>query len=103
MAFVSVVFFFPMTTEQSNSRDMNYTVVVLGGMLVLSLIWYYFPVYGGVHWFEGPVATVEGHVARRWVTRRDVVEGIVDTIELEKGDRDIKIYNEDVPARETGI
>jgi len=103
MAFVSVVFFFP-TREQPNSRDMNYTVVVLGGMLILSLMWYYFPVYGGVHWFEGPVATVEGYVARRWVTRRDaVVEGIVDTIKLEKGDSDMKINNEDVPVRETDL
>ncbi|KAF9238376.1 amino acid permease-domain-containing protein [Melanogaster broomeanus] len=37
---------------------MNYTVVVLGGILFLSLVWYYFPVYGGVHWFTGPVRNV---------------------------------------------
>lgn len=37
---------------------MNYTVVVLGGVLILSLIWYYFPIYGGVHWFTGPVRNV---------------------------------------------
>ena len=28
--------------------------------MALSIIWYYFPVYGGVHWFKGPIATVEG-------------------------------------------
>ena len=33
--------------------------VVLGGVMVLSLVWYYFPVYGGVHWFTGPIPTVE--------------------------------------------
>jgi hypothetical protein len=37
---------------------MNYTVVVLGGVLLLSVIWYYFPKYGGVHWFKGPVANI---------------------------------------------
>ena len=52
-----IVFFFP-TTPQTNTPDMNYTVVVLGGVIVLSLVWYYFPVYGGVHWFTGPVPNV---------------------------------------------
>ena len=37
---------------------MNYTVVVLGGVLVLSVVWYYFPIYGAVHWFTGPVPNV---------------------------------------------
>jgi hypothetical protein len=44
---------------------MNYTSVVLGGVLILSLLWFYLPVYGGVHWFKGPVRTVEVHVTRR--------------------------------------
>jgi hypothetical protein len=57
MAFIDIVFFFP-TTPQTSTLDMNYTVVVLGGSLVLSLVWYYFPVYGGVHWFTGPVPNV---------------------------------------------
>ncbi|KAN0079997.1 Amino acid permease domain containing protein [Tylopilus felleus] len=60
MAFVNVVFFFP-ATPQTSTSNMNYTVV-LGGVLVLSLVWYYFPVYGGVHWFTGPVPNVDsGH------------------------------------------
>ncbi|KAF8130357.1 amino acid/polyamine transporter I [Boletus edulis] len=54
MAFMNIVFFFP-ATPQTSAYNMNYTVVVLGGVLVLSLVWYYFPVYGGVHWFTGPV------------------------------------------------
>jgi len=57
MAFMDIVFFFP-TTPQTSVLNMNYTVVVLGGMLVSSIIWYYFPVYGGVHWFTGPVPNV---------------------------------------------
>ncbi|KAM5532681.1 hypothetical protein V8D89_013650 [Ganoderma adspersum] len=57
MSFMSVVLLFP-TSPGPGVADMNYTVVVLGGVLVLSLVWYYFPVYGGVHWFTGPVSTV---------------------------------------------
>lgn len=38
---------------------MNYTVVVLGGILLLSVIWYYFPKYGAVHWFTGPLRTID--------------------------------------------
>ena len=37
---------------------MNYTVVVLGGVFTLSMVWYYFPVYGGVHWFTGPIRNI---------------------------------------------
>ncbi|KAI0321890.1 amino acid transporter [Amylostereum chailletii] len=65
MAFMGTVFLFP-TTKATSVADMNYTVVVLGGVLVLSVAWYYFPRYGGVHWFTGPVPTVEGHAAREW-------------------------------------
>ncbi|EJF60127.1 APC amino acid permease [Dichomitus squalens LYAD-421 SS1] len=57
MTFMGTVFLFP-TTPGPAVADMNYTVVVLGGVLFLSLVWYYFPVYGGVHWFTGPVRTV---------------------------------------------
>jgi len=38
---------------------MNYVVVVLGGVLVLSLVYYYFPKYGGKNWFTGPAATID--------------------------------------------
>lgn len=57
MTFMIIIFFFP-TTPQTNIPNMNYTVVVLGGVLLLALAWYYFPVYGGVHWFTGPVPNV---------------------------------------------
>ena len=57
MTFMSIVFMFP-TTPQSDAPDMNYSVVVLGGVLIISIAWYYFPVYGGVHWFTGPVPNV---------------------------------------------
>jgi hypothetical protein len=83
MTFTSIVFFFP-TTEHTNVQDMNYTVVVLGGALILSLIWYYFPVYGGVHWFEGPVPTVAGYAGRKWVAPKDVEEGHDGNVEQKK-------------------
>lgn len=38
---------------------MNYTVAVFGGVMVLSLIYYYLPKYGGKHWFTGPIANVD--------------------------------------------
>ena len=37
---------------------MNYTVVVLGGIMLLSVVWYFFPKYGGIYWFTGPVPNV---------------------------------------------
>ena len=55
---MGIVFLFP-TTPQTSASEMNYSVVVLGGVLGLSVIWYYFPVYGGVHWFTGPIPNVE--------------------------------------------
>ena len=66
MAFMVIVLLFP-ATPRTNTQNMNYTVVVLGGALVLSLVWYYFPVYGGVHWFTGPVPNVRND---------DIVEGM---------------------------
>jgi hypothetical protein len=73
MLVLGVIFLFP-ETPTVTAGDMNYTVVVLGGVLALSLVWYYFPKYGGVHWFTGPVRTI------------DIPEsaGSTDTLEDEK-------------------
>lgn len=57
MFFMVIVFLFP-TTPQTDAPDMNYTVVVMGGVLFLSIVWYYLPVYGGVHWFTGPISNI---------------------------------------------
>ena len=92
-----IVFFFP-TTKHTDASNMNYTVVVLGGALILSLVWYYFPVYGGVHWFEGPVPTVDGYVARRWVTLQERLRGVTDTFK-EKEDVNIEVTSEIVPTQ----
>ncbi|KAJ7647069.1 amino acid/polyamine transporter I [Roridomyces roridus] len=57
MLFMIVVFLFP-AIPNPDSHSMNYTVVVLGGTLLLSLAYYFFPKYGGRHWFVGPVETI---------------------------------------------
>ncbi|TFK80803.1 APC amino acid permease [Polyporus arcularius HHB13444] len=62
MAFMGTVFLFP-TSPGPAVADMNYTVVVLGGVLLLSVLWYYFPKYGGVHWFTGPISTIDQRTA----------------------------------------
>ncbi|PCH39627.1 APC amino acid permease [Wolfiporia cocos MD-104 SS10] len=55
MVFSVIILVFP-TSPGPTPADMNYTIVVLGGWIVLCLIYYYLPVYGGVHWFRGPIA-----------------------------------------------
>ena len=53
---MTIVLFFPVT-PQTNAQEMNYSIVVLGGVIVLATVYYYFPKYGGVNWFRGPVNT----------------------------------------------
>ncbi|KAG1849286.1 amino acid/polyamine transporter I [Suillus subalutaceus] len=61
MVFMIIVFFFP-ASPQTTTQQMNYTVVVLGGVMFLAISWYYCPVYGGVHWFTGPISNfTPGH------------------------------------------
>jgi hypothetical protein len=61
MIFMIVIFLFP-TTPTTNAQEMNYTIVVFGGFMSLAIFWYYCPVYGGVHWFNGPVSNVEPEI-----------------------------------------
>lgn len=58
MTFSVVILIFP-TTPTPDGPTMNYTIVVLGGWLLLCVAYYYLPVYGGVHWFKGPIANIE--------------------------------------------
>ncbi|OBZ67516.1 putative amino-acid permease PB24D3.02c [Grifola frondosa] len=62
MTFMGVVLLFP-STPQVAQTDMNYTVVVLGGVLCLATAYYYLPVYGGSCWFQGPVANIDIHTS----------------------------------------
>lgn len=56
--FSMVIVMFPSTTDPS-AQEMNYTVVVGGGWLILCVLYYNFPVYGGRHWFKGPVSNID--------------------------------------------
>ncbi|KXN82731.1 hypothetical protein AN958_02223 [Leucoagaricus sp. SymC.cos] len=58
MLLMIVVFLFP-AVPGPTSQSMNYTVVVVGGVISLSLGYYFFPKYGGRYWFTGPVHTIE--------------------------------------------
>ncbi|KAJ7153219.1 amino acid/polyamine transporter I [Mycena filopes] len=62
MWFMTVVLLFP-SFPDPNAQAMNYSVVVLFGVLLLALAYYYLPYYGGRHWFKGPVSTVEVDVS----------------------------------------
>jgi hypothetical protein len=42
MTFISIIFLFPAAPD-TTVAEMNYTVVVIGGTLILSIVWYYFP------------------------------------------------------------
>lgn len=76
MGFMSTVFLFP-SSPTTSVQDMNYTVAVFGGVMVLSLIYYYFPKYGGVYWFTGPIKNVEKR-------REGSMEGSFDDIQKDR-------------------
>ncbi|TFK37004.1 amino acid transporter [Crucibulum laeve] len=57
MVFIIIVFFFP-ASPAPGAANMNYTIVVLGGVLILAVAYFYFPKYGGRHWFKGPISTI---------------------------------------------
>lgn len=57
MDFVIVILLFP-SDPHPDATTMNYAILVVGGWIFLCLVYYYIPVYGGVHWFLGPVANV---------------------------------------------
>ncbi|KAJ7145402.1 amino acid/polyamine transporter I [Mycena crocata] len=58
MLFMSIVLLFP-SVPQVTATDINYSVVVVGGFLILSITYYYFPGYGGKTWFKGPIRNLE--------------------------------------------
>lgn len=38
---------------------MNYTVVVVGGILLTSTVYFFLPLVGAIRWFTGPVRTID--------------------------------------------
>ena len=87
-----IVFLFP-TDPAPAAADMNYTIVVLGGVMVLSIIYYYFPVYGGVHWFKGPIRTVEDQEGLDNVSQRDSVADSEEKADLKRANEKEIINN----------
>lgn len=65
MIFSMVILAFP-TNPNPEAGEMNYTAVVFGGWILLCLIYYYLPIYGGINWFTGPISNIDeksaGHV-----------------------------------------
>ena len=57
MLLVIVIFCFPQNPAPVAST-MNYTCLLLFGYILLTLVYYYTPVIGGVHWFQGPVSNI---------------------------------------------
>ncbi|GBE87720.1 APC amino acid permease [Sparassis latifolia] len=63
MVFSLVILVFP-SSPGPNATDMNYTIAVLGGWFALCLGYYFLPKYGGMYWFQGPVANFGADVGR---------------------------------------
>ena len=57
MTFASIVMSFP-SERDTNAQDMNYTILVIGGWIVLCLIYYFFPINGARNWFKGPISNM---------------------------------------------
>jgi len=93
MAFTTIVFLFP-STPQTTPAEMNYTIVVLGGVLALALAYYYCPKYGGVYWFNGPTNTL-----RRQQEEQEERERRGRTASLGSTEKVI----EDVPEKEKNV
>ena len=81
MMFTICIVMFP-TAPGPTAGDMNYTVAVSGGWILLCLIYYYFPKYGGMYWFKGPIASVDVH--------SPAVESITETYLAEKDDIELQ-------------
>jgi len=57
MVFASIIVFFP-SVPAPTPNEMNYAAVVFGGVLGLAILYYFFPRYGGMYWFQGPVGAL---------------------------------------------
>lgn len=80
---MTIILLFP-TTAQTDAQEMNYAVVVFGGVIALSLAYYYFPKYGGVHWFKGPLSNLDGHDRDSLASARQSVASVEDSTSTDK-------------------
>lgn len=44
------------------------TSVAIGGVLVLAVVYFYLPKYGGKYWFKGPVSTIDSSDPQQVIT-----------------------------------
>ncbi|KIY62151.1 amino acid transporter [Cylindrobasidium torrendii FP15055 ss-10] len=91
MTFMSVVFLFP-STPQTTVQEMNYTIAVVGGVLILSLVWYYFPKYGGVHWFTGPIPTLPTESGESSTEEKDGRRGSAESLKDQKRETTVETH-----------
>ncbi|KAJ3557761.1 hypothetical protein NM688_g1295 [Phlebia brevispora] len=57
LIFAITIVMFP-ANPNPTVAGMNWTIVVGGGWLGLCIVYFFFPKYGGVYWFKGPMANV---------------------------------------------
>ncbi|KAH8091345.1 APC amino acid permease [Cristinia sonorae] len=88
MALVIMIMSFP-NNPDPNADSMNYTCLILGGYIILCLAYYYFPVYGGVNWFKGPVRNVSRAVESASESSGSV--GVVSEKETEKAKMTVSV------------
>ncbi|KAI0708122.1 APC amino acid permease [Cerioporus squamosus] len=85
MAFSVIILAFP-TAPAPDAQGMNYMVVVIGGWIILCLVYYHIPLYGGACWFNGPQVTIE-EAERTGIARpQDGSDSLDGTREEEKLD-----------------
>lgn len=44
--------------------------------MLLAVVWYYFPKYGGVYWFKGPIPTVADNTDKK--SKPESVNSVAD-------------------------
>ncbi|SPC67941.1 related to UGA4 - GABA permease - also involved in delta-aminolevulinate transport [Ustilago sp. UG-2017b] len=59
LIFISIIVCMPSYVPVTAAADMNYACVVTAATFIFSTGWYYFPKYGGVHWFSGPKSNID--------------------------------------------
>ncbi|KAJ1022511.1 hypothetical protein NDA16_003500 [Ustilago loliicola] len=59
LIFISIIVCLPSYVPVTAAADMNYACVVTAATFFFSTGWYYFPKYGGVHWFSGPKSNID--------------------------------------------
>ncbi|PPQ70471.1 hypothetical protein CVT26_013918 [Gymnopilus dilepis] len=79
MAFIIIILLFPLNPDPT-AAEMNYSIVVVGGILTLSTVYYFLPVYGGRHWFSGPVRNVDGVPSREEDEKQSFEKGEVEVV-----------------------